>query len=173
MAGAIVCLFSDGFLQLLLRRKLAAPKMVTRCPKSHLKSGHFLGGGFKYCSFLSLKLGKCSNFDEHIFQVGWNHQSFSDTWNAFCVLCFGATLPLKPSNAVALKIGRSLAFARISILRWFQNISPWSSKYLMSRCLDPETPPRKTFRGWKHPLGLFGPTRSRGNIHRSSPRPKT
>ncbi len=34
-----------------------------------------LGGGFKYFLFSPRKLGKWSNFDEHIFQLGWfNHQ---------------------------------------------------------------------------------------------------
>ena len=32
-----------------------------------------LGGGFKYVLFSSLP-GEMIQFDEHIFQMGWNHQ---------------------------------------------------------------------------------------------------
>ena len=32
-----------------------------------------LGGGFKYCLCSSL-FGEMMQFDEHIFQMGWNHQ---------------------------------------------------------------------------------------------------
>ena len=36
---------------------------------------YVLGGGFKHFLFSSPILGKWSNFDEHIFQMGWfNHQ---------------------------------------------------------------------------------------------------
>ena len=33
-----------------------------------------LGGGFRYCLFSSLTWGNDLIFDEHIFQMGWNHQ---------------------------------------------------------------------------------------------------
>ena len=42
--------------------------------KENIRGGYkLLGGGFKYFLFLSL-LGEIIQFDEHIFQMGWNHQ---------------------------------------------------------------------------------------------------
>ena len=63
--------------------------MWTKTAKKHcettscelLVSKHLLGGGFKFqidFLFSPLKFGKDSHFDEHIFQMGWNHQSACD-----------------------------------------------------------------------------------------------
>ena len=38
------------------------------------KSSLFLGGGFKYVLNVYPYLEEMIQFDEHIFQMGWNHQ---------------------------------------------------------------------------------------------------
>ena len=52
------------------------PEVVTK-PNNHGKESHLvppkLGGGFKYFLLSSLPR-EMIHFDEHIFQVGWNHQ---------------------------------------------------------------------------------------------------
>ena len=46
-------------------------RLDTTEPLSRL---HYLGGGNSNIFFSPRKLGKIPNFDEHIFQRGWNHQ---------------------------------------------------------------------------------------------------
>lgn len=56
----------------------------------NLKGGHLMiGGGFKYFLFFSLiYMGKWSNFDEHIFQMGNNHQGWYENITFFRSLSF-------------------------------------------------------------------------------------
>ena len=38
------------------------------------KNNHPLGVGFKHFFIFTPKIGEMIQFDEHIFQMGWNHQ---------------------------------------------------------------------------------------------------
>ena len=55
-------------------------------------------------------------------------------------------------NSTAKPLTKTL---RSLIYQYTQQTLPYSSKYLLSTCLDPPTPPEKAFRGSKHLLTMY------------------
>ena len=81
--------------------------------------GFFLGGGFKDFLFSSL-FGEDSHFDDHIFQMGWNHQ-----------LVFLHPSPFLCCQATSVLVGRSALNARRQEYSYEAEFDAWT----LPRCL--------------------------------------
>ena len=50
------------------------PSSMMKITTSNFTMWAILGGGFKYVFFHPENWGRWTHFDNHIFQIGWNHQ---------------------------------------------------------------------------------------------------
>ena len=74
---------------------------------------HELGAGFKYCFFSSL-FGEMIQFDDHIFQMGWNHQLVKKNIPCF-VGTFSSILPSNLDQTSICQISGVLEFGTLVI----------------------------------------------------------